>query len=141
MNKQGAFLGIPCNREWTGWKKINERIWNKSDHRLFPPKAYGWGYAINFYELFHHRRQLLTVSAIVLVLIVVFALQQARQLSKAHSTFENYYAFRGCRKLLKRTDAYGICKTGNGQAIKIVKFNGKWYLDGDLPVCFLHICL
>ena len=63
-------------------------------------------------------------------------------LDKAHSTFENYYAFRGCAQLIDKTDDYGICKTTSGAVIKIVKFQNKWYLDGDLPVCwFFNICL
>ena len=74
--------------------------------------------------------------------IVIIGIWQAITLHKAHSTFENYYAFRGCTELLEKTDAYGICRTGDGQVIKIVKFQDKWFLDGDLPwgcagsVCF-----
>jgi hypothetical protein len=71
------------------------------------------------------------------VLIVVFGLYQVLFLQKAHSTFENYYAFRGCVQLLQKTPEYGICKTNTGQTIKIVKFQGRWYLDGDLPCGFL----
>jgi len=70
-------------------------------------------------------------------LIFLFGVNQVLYLQKAHSTFENYYAFRGCTQLLVRTGDYGLCKTGSGQTIKIVKFQGKWYLDGDLPCGFL----
>lgn len=66
-------------------------------------------------------------------LIFVWLVRQAIVLKKAHSTFEDYYAFRGCVQLLSKTDDYGLCKTDSGQVIKIVKFDGKWYLDGDLP--------
>lgn len=62
-------------------------------------------------------------------------------LRKAHSTFENYYAFRGCMQLIKRTNDYGICKTDSSQTIKIVKFNNRWYLDGDLPICWHGLCI
>jgi len=51
----------------------------------------------------------------------------------AHTTFERYYAFRGCVQLVDKTDTYGDCKLANGQTIKIVLINGKWYLDGDGP--------
>ncbi len=71
------------------------------------------------------------------VLILIFGINQTLLLRKAHSTFENYYAFRGCVQSLERTPEYGICKTDSGQTIKIVKFQGKWYLDGDLPCGFL----
>jgi hypothetical protein len=62
-------------------------------------------------------------------------------LRKAHSTFENYYAFRGCVQLIEKTDAYATCKIGSGQVIKMVKYNNRWYLDGDLPACWQNICL
>jgi hypothetical protein len=61
-------------------------------------------------------------------------------LRRAHSSFENYYAFRGCKQLLQKTDGFGICKTDSGDVIKIVLYEGKWYLDGDLPVCYFNIC-
>jgi hypothetical protein len=83
-----------------------------------------------------------TITIIVVgVLFFVFMFSQWLYLRKAHSTFENYYVFRGCIQLLERTDSYGICKTSTGQTIKIVKFDGKWYLDGDLPwACLNKIC-
>jgi len=74
-------------------------------------------------------------------IIVAFAVYQILYLRKAHSTFENYYAFRGCTQLLEKTDSYGTCKIASGQTIKIVKFDGKWYLDGDLPwACLGKVC-
>jgi MarR-like DNA-binding transcriptional regulator SgrR of sgrS sRNA len=81
---------------------------------------------------------------IVVCLVIgggIFALHENTRLNLAHSTFENYYAFRGCTQLIDRTDTYGHCKTGDGQTIKIVKFQGAWYLDGDLPMCFGNFCL
>jgi hypothetical protein len=77
------------------------------------------------------------VIILVGLLIVVFGIYQVLYLRKAHSTFENYYAFRGCTQLLERTPDYGLCKISSGRTIKIVKFQGKWYLDGDLPCGFL----
>ena len=78
------------------------------------------------------------VAALVLASLVV---SQFFIVQKAHSTFENYYAFRGCTSLLERTDTYGICTTNAGQTIKIVNVGGKWYLDGDLPVCYFDWCI
>jgi hypothetical protein len=51
----------------------------------------------------------------------------------AHSSFNDYYRFRGCVQLINRTADYGYCTVGSGETIKIVKFQDKWYLDGDLP--------
>ena len=61
-------------------------------------------------------------------------------LKVAHSTFENYYTFRGCVELLEKTDTYGTCKLNDGKVIKLVKFNEKWFLDGDIPQCDFGIC-
>lgn len=69
-----------------------------------------------------------------------FAANQVIMLRKAHSTFESYYAFRGCVQLLEKTESYGVCKTDSGQTIKIVKYQNRWYLDGDLTACNLSIC-
>ena len=57
-----------------------------------------------------------------------------KYLNKAHSTFDNYYSFRGCVELINKTNDYGFCKIDSGQIIKIVKYKEKWYLDGDLPI-------
>jgi hypothetical protein len=70
---------------------------------------------------------------ILVVVLVIFGVYQVRLLNKAHSTFSNYYSFRGCVQLLKKTPTYGICRLKSGQTIKIVLFKGKWYLNGDLP--------
>jgi hypothetical protein len=79
---------------------------------------------------------IITVVAL-LALFGIFSVYQVQKLNKAHSTFENYYTFRGCAKLVSKTDDAGACETKSGQTIKIVKFDGKWYLDGDLPCGFL----
>ncbi len=91
-------------------------------------------------KLFKNNFIVALISVVILALIIV-SVDQMIVLRKAHSTFDNYYAFRGCIQLLARTDSYGICKTDSGQTIKIVQFNGRWYLDGDLPICWQNICL
>jgi len=84
---------------------------------------------------------LLLIAAIILADIGFFAsVNYFAYLREAHRTFENYYAFRGCVQLLEKTDAYGICRISSGKIIKIVKYNNRWYLDGDLPVCWNSIC-
>jgi hypothetical protein len=71
------------------------------------------------------------------VLVIIFGVYKVLYLQKAHSTFDNYYAFRGCTQLLEKTPDYGICKTKSDETIKIVKFDNRWFLDGDLPCGFL----
>jgi hypothetical protein len=34
-------------------ERAQARLWNPHDRRLLTPKAYGWGYALNFYWLAH----------------------------------------------------------------------------------------
>ncbi len=63
------------------------------------------------------------------------------QTNMAHTTFERYYAFRGCSGLLDKTDTYGDCKLANGQEIKMVLYKGGWYLDGDLPMTWGNLTL
>jgi hypothetical protein len=90
--------------------------------------------------MFKHR----TVMGVIIALVLVggtFYAYKSRTLNIAHSTFENYYAFRGCTELIDRTDTYGACKLADSSTIKIVKFNNKWYLDGDLPwACIWGVC-
>ncbi len=74
--------------------------------------------------------------AAIAVGLVVF---ESHSLSIAHSTFENYTNFRGCANVTSKSETEGTCMTHSGKSIKIVKFNGQWYLDGDLPICGIHI--
>lgn len=83
-----------------------------------------------------YKNLIILVSALM-ILAVIFSIYQVKMLARAHSTFENYYAFRGCEKLINKTDNFGICQTTSGQTIKIVKFDNRWFLDGDLPCGFL----
>jgi hypothetical protein len=73
------------------------------------------------------------IVILILVAVAVLAIDQFFVLQKAHSTFDNYYAFRGCTQLISRTDTSGVCKTASGGTITIVEINGKWYLQGDGP--------
>ena len=81
----------------------------------------------------------LAVSTRVLVItlslaaIITFGVYQFLVLQKAHSTFEEYYKFRGCTRLIEKTNTYGICNLSSGQVIKILEINSKWYLEGDGP--------
>lgn len=87
------------------------------------------------------RNKLSLLAALIIVAAGLFVLNQMLILKKAHSTFENYYVFRGCTQLLKKDDSYAICKTKTNEILKLVQFHNKWYLDGDLPFCLANICL
>jgi len=87
------------------------------------------------------KRTIVILLAIAILLAAGLVIDQYVVLRKAHSTFEDYYAFRGCTELLERTDTEGVCRTDTGQTITIVLYRGRWYLKGDLPGCFLGACL
>jgi hypothetical protein len=76
---------------------------------------------------------LVLVLSIVVLLILMLGTIQFFELQKAHSTFDNYYAFRDCTQLIQKTDTSGVCKTQSGAMITIVEINNKWYLQGDGP--------
>jgi hypothetical protein len=74
-----------------------------------------------------------TLIFLMLIVIGVFLAYQVYATNLAHTTFDRYYAFRGCVQLVDKTDTYGDCKLADGQTIKLVLINNKWYLDGDGP--------
>jgi hypothetical protein len=78
-------------------------------------------------------KSLWTVAALMLIAGGGFAAYQVYATNLAHTTFERYYAFRGCVQLIDRTDTYAGCRLADGQTIKLVLIDGKWYLDGDGP--------
>ena len=51
-DKHGTFFGLPYDFRKLTLARIKEVTWNPNDRRIFPPKAYGWGLSVNFYELF-----------------------------------------------------------------------------------------
>jgi hypothetical protein len=53
--KSGRFLGIPSDWRRPTWQRFRSRVWNPDEPRLFVPRAFGWGYAVNLARLF--RRQ------------------------------------------------------------------------------------
>ena len=73
------------------------------------------------------------IISVVLIIGGFLLTYQVYRTNFAHTTFERYYAFRGCTQLIDRADTYGDCKLSDGSVIKLVLINGKWYLDGDGP--------
>lgn len=55
MSKTGKFLGIPYDWRRPTAARVKQRWWNPKDPRLFTPKAFGWGFGINFARLFRRR--------------------------------------------------------------------------------------
>lgn len=53
--KTGTFWGIPYDWRRPSVARFKQRMWNRDDPRLFTPRAFGWGFDINFYWLFHRR--------------------------------------------------------------------------------------
>lgn len=82
------------------------------------------------------KKNLIIIASLIFVLAIFFGVYQAQMLAKAHNTFENYYSFRGCEKLISRTDTEGVCQLKSGEMIKIVKVDKRWFLDGDLTCGF-----
>jgi hypothetical protein len=51
--RTGTFLGVPYDWRRHGFKaRLRQRWWNPSEPRLFTPRAFGWGYAINLARWF-----------------------------------------------------------------------------------------
>jgi len=49
----GTFLGVPYDWRRHGFKaRLKQQWWNPAEPRLFTPKAFGWGYAVNLARLF-----------------------------------------------------------------------------------------
>jgi hypothetical protein len=92
------------------------------------------------YLLTMKNKILFSILGAIVIVLGVLAVTQVLNVEKAHATYANYYAFRGCTQQLEKTDTYGYCTTSSGQTIKMVLYDGKWYLDGDLPWCWGTFC-
>jgi hypothetical protein len=51
MRKTGKYLGAPFDWRRPTRARVKLRWWNPDDSRLFTPKAFGWGWDINFARL------------------------------------------------------------------------------------------
>lgn len=49
----GTFWGIPYDWRRPTRARYRSRLWNPDEPRLFTPRAFGWGYDLNFYRLLH----------------------------------------------------------------------------------------
>ncbi len=79
------------------------------------------------------KRSLVAVLLAGASVIAALVVWQLIILRKAHSSFANYAAFRGCITITGQSAASGTCVRANGETITIVKSDGRWFLEGDLP--------
>lgn len=86
-------------------------------------------------------KQVFFIVVFIFCVLGFLVVKQFLYVQKAHSSFENYYAFRGCVKLVTKTTVDATCQLASGKTIKIINVKGKWYLNGDLPVCYFSFCL
>jgi hypothetical protein len=49
--RTGHFLGVPYNWTWPTLERLRHSVWNPDEPRAVVPKAYGWGYELNFAAL------------------------------------------------------------------------------------------
>ncbi|MQY29903.1 DUF5808 domain-containing protein [Nocardia aurantia] len=54
---QGTVLGIPYDWRVPTAARLRARWWNPDDKRLFTPRAFGWGYDLNFHRLLRPLRK------------------------------------------------------------------------------------
>jgi hypothetical protein len=49
--RTGKYLGMPYDWRRPTVVRVRSRWWNRRDRRVFTPKAYGWGFDVNLYEV------------------------------------------------------------------------------------------
>ena len=80
---------------------------------------------------------IIIVCSVLILLFGAFVTYQVITTNLAHNTFDGYCKWRGLT-VVSQTSDYGYCKNEtNGMQYKMVLYQGKWYLDGDLPCGFL----
>lgn len=47
----GRFLGLPYDFRRPTLARIRGELWNPRERRILVPKAFGWGYGLNFAAL------------------------------------------------------------------------------------------
>lgn len=50
--RTGTFLGVPYDWRRPTKERLKHRLWNADESRILTPRAFGWGYDINFHRLF-----------------------------------------------------------------------------------------
>lgn len=57
-DRSKKLLGMPYDVRRPTLERARSRMWNPDDRRMFPPKAFGWGWTINFYWVAHPIRRI-----------------------------------------------------------------------------------
>ena len=50
---QGSVFGLPYDFRFPTFERLRSTLWNKHNPQLLVPKAFGMGWDMNFYPLFH----------------------------------------------------------------------------------------
>lgn len=50
---QGSVFGVPYDFRMPTFERIKGTLWNKDSSQVLVPKAFGMGWDVNFYPLFH----------------------------------------------------------------------------------------
>jgi hypothetical protein len=53
--KTGTFLRVPYDWRRPTIERYKSRLWNPADPRLVVPRAFGWGWDLNFARLLRRR--------------------------------------------------------------------------------------
>ncbi len=82
-------------------------------------------------------KAILLILLILIIFLGAFLAYKGFPTYHAHDTFDGYCKWRGLVVESKESD-YGMCKNIiTGKKYKIVLYQGRWFLDGDLPCGFL----
>ena len=83
------------------------------------------------------KKIIISIVVTLFILFGIFVIYEIITTYNAHKTFEGYCKWRGLAVESKSAN-FGFCKNFNiDKEYKIVLFENKWYLDGDLPCGFL----
>ncbi len=90
------------------------------------------------FQFFCKNNRLLLIVAVAIFLGGVICLTNSMYTTyHAHDMFDGYCEWRGLT-VASKSDNYGYCENKQtGQKYKIVLFEGRWFLDGDLPCGFM----
>jgi hypothetical protein len=73
----------------------------------------------------------IVIITIIIAIVLNIVISQLVITRNAHSSFENYYKYRGCSELISKSASSALCNLPSGETIKLVEVKGKWYTDGD----------
>lgn len=51
--KVGTFAAVPYDWRKPTKQRFKARMWNPNESRVITPRAWGWGYDVNWYRVLH----------------------------------------------------------------------------------------